>query len=99
MRCARWSQEEPTLAARTTKDRGLRRWLLERGVRDAVVVALPLSSGSAGTLTVMDRLGETATFTEDDLTLLQTLTGHLGGRHPQHPAGRDGSATRPPTTR
>jgi diguanylate cyclase (GGDEF)-like protein len=25
----------------------------------------------------MDRLGETATFTEDDLTLLQTLTGHL----------------------
>ena len=24
-----------------------------------------------------DRLGETATFTEDDLTLLQTLTGHL----------------------
>ena len=70
-------QEEPTLAARTTKDRGLRRWLLERGVRDAVVVALPLSSGSAGTLTVMDRLGETATFLEDDLTLLQTLTGHL----------------------
>ncbi len=70
-------QEEPTLAARTTKDRGLRRWLLERGVRDAVVVALPLSSGSAGTLTVMDRLGETATFVEDDLTLLQTLTGHL----------------------
>ena len=70
-------QEEPTLAARTTKDRGLRRWLLDRGVRDAVVVALPLSSGSAGTLTVMDRLGETATFVEDDLTLLQTLTGHL----------------------
>ncbi len=70
-------QEEPTLAARTTKDRGLRRWLLERGVRDAVVVALPLSSGSAGTLTVMDRLGDTATFVEDDLTLLQTLTGHL----------------------
>jgi len=70
-------QEEPTLASRTTKDRGLRRWLIERGVRDAVVVALPLSSGSAGTLTVMDRLGETATFVEDDLTLLQTLTGHL----------------------
>ncbi|MBV9823069.1 MAG: EAL domain-containing protein [Actinobacteria bacterium] len=70
-------KEEPTLAARTTKDRGLRRWLMERGVRDAVVVALPLSSGSAGTLTVMDRLGETATFVEDDLTLLQTLTGHL----------------------
>ncbi|MGI8666169.1 MAG: putative bifunctional diguanylate cyclase/phosphodiesterase [Jatrophihabitans sp.] len=71
------AQEEPTLAARTTKDRGLKRWLADRGIRDAVLVALPKSSGSAGTLTVMDRLGETATFTEDDLTLLQTLTGHL----------------------
>lgn len=71
------AQEEPTLAPRTTKDRGLRRWLTDRGIRDAVVVALPKTSGSAGTLTVMDRLGETATFTEEDLTLLQTLTGHL----------------------
>ncbi|MDQ2956140.1 MAG: EAL domain-containing protein [Actinomycetota bacterium] len=71
------AQEEPTLAPRTTKDRGLRRWLADRGVRDAVVVALPRSSGSSGILTVTDRLGETATFTEDDLTLLQTLTGHL----------------------
>ena len=32
------AQEEPTLAARTTKDRGLRRWLTDRGLRDAVVV-------------------------------------------------------------
>ncbi|HEX4726424.1 MAG TPA: EAL domain-containing protein [Jatrophihabitans sp.] len=71
------AQEEPTLAARATKDRGLRRWLADRELRDAVVVALPRSSGSSGTLTVMDRLGETATFTDDDLTLLQTLTGHL----------------------
>ncbi len=71
------SQEEPTLAARTTKDRGLRRWLADRAIRDAIVVALPKSSGSPGILMVTDRLGETATFTEDDLTLLQTLTGHL----------------------
>ncbi|HET6209016.1 MAG TPA: EAL domain-containing protein [Jatrophihabitans sp.] len=71
------AQEEPTLASRATKDRGLRRWLADRELADAVVVALPRSSGSSGTLTVMDRLGETATFTEDDLTLLQTLTGHL----------------------
>lgn len=70
-------QEEPTLAARTTKDRALRRWLSDRELRDAVVVPLPISSGSSGTLTVMDRLGETATFTDEDLTLLQTLTGHL----------------------
>jgi diguanylate cyclase (GGDEF)-like protein len=71
------ADEEPMLAARTTKDRALRRWLTDRDLRDAVMVALPQSSGLSGTLTVTDRLGETATFTEDDLTLLQTLTGHL----------------------
>lgn len=71
------TQEEPTLVTRDTKDRALRKWLTERGARDAVIVALPNSGGTSGTLTVTDRLGETATFTEDDLTLLQTLTGHL----------------------
>jgi diguanylate cyclase (GGDEF)-like protein len=71
------ADEEPMLAARTTKDRALRRWLTDRDLRDAVMVALPQSSGLSGTLTVPARLGETATFTEDDLTLLQTLTGHL----------------------
>ena len=30
-----------------------------------------------GVLTAMDRLGETATFTDDDRTLLETLTAHL----------------------
>jgi diguanylate cyclase (GGDEF)-like protein len=72
------AQQEPTLAPRTTKDRALKRWLTERGLRDAVVVPLPESAGAVGTLTVMDRLGETATFTDEDLTLLQTLTGHFG---------------------
>ena len=72
------AQQEPTLAARTTKDRALKRWLVDREIRDAVVVPLPESTGATGTLTVTDRLGETATFTEEDLTLLQTLTGHFG---------------------
>jgi diguanylate cyclase (GGDEF)-like protein len=71
------AHDEPLLAARTTKDRSLRRWLADRGLRDALMAPLPESSGVAGTLTVADRLGETATFDEDDLTLLQTLTGHL----------------------
>jgi diguanylate cyclase (GGDEF)-like protein len=70
-------QEEPMLAARNTKDRGLRRWLTDRDLRDAIVVPLTGSNDLKGTLTVADRLGETATFTHDDLTLLQTLTGHL----------------------
>jgi diguanylate cyclase (GGDEF)-like protein len=71
------SQQEPMLAARNSKDQGIQRWLVARGLRDALMVALPTSSGSSGTLMVMDRLGETATFTDDDLTLLQTLAGHL----------------------
>ena len=71
------SQHEPTLAARNTKDRALRGWLDERGVRDAAVVPLNGSPDFFGTLSVSDRLGETATFTADDLALLQTLTGHL----------------------
>jgi diguanylate cyclase (GGDEF)-like protein len=71
------SSGEPLLAARTTKDRGVRSWLGERGLRDAVLVPFPASSGLTGTLSVTDRLGETATFTHDDVTLLQTLAGHL----------------------
>jgi diguanylate cyclase (GGDEF)-like protein len=71
------TQQEALLAGRTTKDPGVRRWLDEHGFRDAMMVALPDSSGLRGTLRVTDRLGETATFTVEDLTMLQTLTGHL----------------------
>ncbi|HEX2903031.1 MAG TPA: GGDEF domain-containing protein [Jatrophihabitans sp.] len=72
------AQQEPTLAPRTSKDRAVRRWLTDRGLRDALVVPLPEATGATGTLMVADRLGETATFTDEDLTLLQTLTGHFG---------------------
>jgi len=71
------TQQEPVLAGRTTKDPSLRHWLAGHGFRDAMMVALPESSGIQGTLRVTDRLGDTATFTAEDLTLLQTLTGHL----------------------
>jgi diguanylate cyclase (GGDEF)-like protein len=71
------TQGEPLLAGRTTKDPSVRHWLTEHGFRDAMMVALPESSGIQGTLRVTDRLGETTTFTAEDLTLLQTLTGHL----------------------
>jgi diguanylate cyclase (GGDEF)-like protein len=71
------TQHEPLLAGRTTKDPGVQQWLAEHGFRDAIMVALPDSSGIRGTLRVTDRLGETSTFTAEDLTMLQTLTGHL----------------------
>jgi diguanylate cyclase (GGDEF)-like protein len=71
------TDEEPMLAARGTKDPAVSRWLKGHGLRDAMVLAFPASSGLIGTVSVTDRLGEIATFTTDDLTLLQTLTGHL----------------------
>jgi len=71
------TQQEPLLAGRSTKDPGVRHWLDEHGFRDAMMVALPDSSGMRGTLRVTDRLGETSTFSTEDLTMLQTLTGHL----------------------
>jgi diguanylate cyclase (GGDEF)-like protein len=71
------AQQEPLLASRTTKDPGIRHWLDEHGFRDAMMVALPDSSGIQGTLRITGRLGETTSFTKEDLALLQTLTGHL----------------------
>src|SRR5664280_1670267 len=71
------TQQEPLLARRTTKDPGVRHWLDDHEFRDAMMVALPDSSGLRGTLRVTDRLGETSTFSTEDLTMLQTLTGHL----------------------
>jgi diguanylate cyclase (GGDEF)-like protein len=71
------TQHQPMLAARTDRDGAVVDWLAQHGYRDALVVAFPAGSGITGTITVVDRLGETATFTRDDLALLQTLTGHL----------------------
>ncbi|HZY01465.1 MAG TPA: EAL domain-containing protein, partial [Dermatophilaceae bacterium] len=71
------NQQEPLLANRDTKDPSIRHWLTEHGFRDALMVGLPDSSGLRGTLRVTDRLGETSTFTGEDLTMLRTLTGHL----------------------
>ena len=71
------TQQEPLRAARTTNDPAVRHWLDGHGFRDAMMVALPDSSSMRGTLLVTDRLGETATFTTEDLALLQTLTGHF----------------------
>src|ERR1035437_5900620 len=56
------TQQEPLLACRTTKDPGVRHWLDDHEFRDAMMVALPDSSGLRGTLRVTDRLGETSTF-------------------------------------
>jgi predicted signal transduction protein with EAL and GGDEF domain len=66
---------EPIVIPRHTRERGMRQWLIARGARDAMIVPLP--GPIAGVLIVKDRLGEASTFTPDDLTLLQTLAGHI----------------------
>ncbi len=71
------TEDEPVLLARDSKNRGIRAWLKTRGLRDAVIVPLPATQQTAGLVLVCDRLGDTTTFTDDDVSLLQTLTGHL----------------------
>jgi len=71
------TENEPALLTRDSKDRAVRSWLGARGFRDAIIVPLPLPQDTTGLIVVSDRLGETTTFTADDVSLLETLTGHL----------------------
>jgi diguanylate cyclase (GGDEF)-like protein len=68
-------QRAALILPRTT-DPGELRWLRTQDVRDAAVVPLA-RDGVSGMLVVVDRLGDSATFTRDDLSLLQALAGHL----------------------
>jgi hypothetical protein len=58
------------------RDTAVVRWLDSRNLKDAIVVPLQSGANIMGTVTVTDRLGDTATFTSDDLKMLQTLTSH-----------------------
>ena len=67
---------EPTLATHG-RDTAVVRWLGSMDLKDAIVVPLQSGADILGTVTVTDRLGDTATFTNDDLKMLQTLTSHF----------------------
>jgi diguanylate cyclase (GGDEF)-like protein len=67
---------EPTLATHG-HDTAVVRWLDSMSLKDAIVVPLEAGANILGTVTVTDRLGDTATFTPDDLKMLQTLTSHF----------------------
>jgi diguanylate cyclase (GGDEF)-like protein len=68
--------KESLVIPRGTRDAGMRGWLRARSARDALIVPLP-SPGHRGAIVVTNRIGDTGTFTADDLTMLQTLAGHL----------------------
>jgi diguanylate cyclase (GGDEF)-like protein len=67
---------EAIVIPRNTREHGLRQWLVTHQARDAMIVPV-FSGGIEGVLIVKDRMGEASRFTTDDLTLLQTLAGHL----------------------
>jgi len=67
---------EPTLATRD-RDTAVVHWLDSMNLKDAIVVPMQSGANIRGTVTVTDRLGDTATFTNDDLKMLQTLTSHF----------------------
>jgi diguanylate cyclase (GGDEF)-like protein len=68
--------DRAAVISRRSPDAAHRRWLSQHGVRDAAVVPVSRAE-SRGTLVAIDRLGDSATFTSDDLALLQALAGHL----------------------
>lgn len=70
------AQQVPALLPAGTRRGAERAWLAGRGARDAVVVPLPHGSAD-GALVVLDRLGDTGSFTGEDMSLLQTLAVHL----------------------
>jgi diguanylate cyclase (GGDEF)-like protein len=67
------------LMPKNTRDAATKSWLRQRSANDGLVVPIPSTAGAkpAGLLVMTDRLGETATFTEEDLRLLQTIAAHL----------------------
>jgi diguanylate cyclase (GGDEF)-like protein len=67
------------LMPRNTRDAATKSWLRQRSANDGLVVPIPSTAGEmpAGLLVMTDRLGDTSTFTEEDLRLLQTIAAHL----------------------
>jgi signal transduction histidine kinase len=71
------SEREGVLLARPIRNTALAEYYAGRGIIDAIVVPMLSDGDVAGMLTVANRIGEFATFDEDDLRLLQVLANHV----------------------
>jgi diguanylate cyclase (GGDEF)-like protein len=71
------SSSSAVVLPRTTKDAAQRAFLDYRDMRDAVLAPLRLDGEARGVLFVRDRLGDVATFTEDDGKLFETIATHV----------------------
>jgi diguanylate cyclase (GGDEF)-like protein len=70
--------EQGILLVPPIADQALRQALHQRGITDAMIAPLRAGAGVAGTLLVANRLGDVGAFSEQDLTLFQTLAGQAG---------------------
>ena len=71
--------EQAVLLTPPIADQTLRDALGDRGITDAMIAPLRAGTGAVGTLLVANRLGDVGAFGGQDLTLLQTLAGQVGG--------------------
>jgi signal transduction histidine kinase len=71
------SEREGVLLARPIRNAALAEYFGGRGIIDAIVVPMLSDGDVVGMLTVANRLGDFATFDEDDLRLLQVLANHV----------------------
>jgi signal transduction histidine kinase len=71
------SEREGILLARPIRNGALAAFFEEKGIFEAIVVPMLSDGDVTGMLTVANRLGEFATFDEDDLHLLQVVANHV----------------------
>ena len=71
------SSSSAVVLPRTTKVAAQRAFLEHRGMRDALLAPLRLDGEARGVLFVRDRLGDVATFTDDDGKLFETIALHV----------------------
>ena len=71
------SEREGVLLARPIRNAALAAYYATRDIVDAIVVPMLSEGAVTGMLTVANRLGEFATFGDDDLRLLQVLAKHV----------------------
>jgi signal transduction histidine kinase len=72
------SEREGVVLARPIRNEALRGFYRREGIEDAVVAPVTSDDDVLAIVMVANRLGDFATFDEDDLELLQTLANHLG---------------------
>jgi diguanylate cyclase (GGDEF)-like protein len=71
------SRRSRRFVTRDVQDSRMRAALVERGAEEAIVTPLRAGEQVLGTLELIDRQGQLASFSEDDLRLLDSLATHL----------------------